>query len=111
MMPPISMSASTKRINEKRVNRSGFLVSRQHSTHTLIERAHRLLHFENHGLESGAVEDATFAIERVRHDSWTLKRPVEPSQDLTRKLGKGRLGDAVVSRSWTSWRANSKTTE
>jgi hypothetical protein len=72
MMPPISMSASTKRINEKRVNRSGFLVSRQHSTHTLIERAHLLLHFENHGLESGAVEDATFAIERVRHDSWTL---------------------------------------
>ena len=53
------MSASTKRINEKRVNRSGFLVSRQHSTHTLIERAHLLLHFENHGLESGAVEDAT----------------------------------------------------
>ena len=52
-------------------------------------------HFANHGLESGAVKDATFAIERVRHDSWTLKRPVEPSQDLTRKLGKGRLGDAV----------------
>jgi hypothetical protein len=34
-------------------------LSRQHSTHTLIERAHLLLHFENHGLESGAVEDAT----------------------------------------------------
>jgi hypothetical protein len=69
MMPPISMSASTKRINEKRVNPSGFLVSCQHSTDTIVERAPLLLDFENHGLESSAVEDGAFAIERVRHDS------------------------------------------
>ena len=68
-MPPISMSASTKRINEERINRSGFLVSRQNLTHTIVERVHLLLDLENHGLESGAVEDATSAIERVRHDS------------------------------------------
>ena len=59
MMPPISVERIDETDQRKTCQPERFLVSRQHSTHTLIERTHLLLHFENHGLESGAVEDAT----------------------------------------------------